>query len=82
MDCVREKNYTQSGVKDPNRTITCSNCRHGIGVPNGKPIWRCDWRCRVWSKMGGRTRKATKISKVLTGRIPHGDEPYRRCLEL
>ena len=31
------------GEKVPNRIITCSNCRHGMGVPNGNPIWRCDW---------------------------------------
>ena len=31
------------GEKSTNRIITCSNCRHGMGVPNGNPIWRCDW---------------------------------------
>ena len=30
------------GEKDPRRISTCSNCRHGMGVPNGNPIWRCD----------------------------------------
>ena len=42
MDWDREKNY-KVGEKDPNGIITCSNCRHGMGVPNGNPIWRCDW---------------------------------------
>ena len=31
-----------NGEKDPNRIFTCSNCRHGMGVPNNNPIWRCD----------------------------------------
>ena len=30
------------GEKDPNQIITCSTCSHGMGVPNGNPIWTCD----------------------------------------
>ena len=52
MNRDHEKNY-KVGEKDPKRIITCSNCRHEMGVPNGNPIWRCDWGA-VWSKKGGR----------------------------
>ena len=62
---IVKKMTRKVGVKVPNRIITCSNYRHGMGVQNGNPIWRCDWGAEFGARLEDGHGKLLRYLKYL-----------------